>query len=358
MVNKSTMMLTGSIGHMKLNKLLNLVNMHDIHFHIIGVTTLVLEDVLEGEDVDVVNPDGFDGDTSYDNETRTYRRRSSKEVKDIVYLHSIESRRELKLYKNDKTRIFDQVRVNPQTPVKAVLDQLQHDLELQSTNPNTTIKIVVERNIDLSLPTRVLKRIYGSFPGQVLAAIRLRSNNEIYLLAYALVEAKSKSSWCSLFEYGSEWTGRTTPEALVNPCYWLTTWRETYSHKVEPINGTNYWEKSTCPTSLLPPNHHVQIDIPKNIGHNKAICKGQGNKNAEASGSAFGQTQQAKHDVVGQDGSGGLGVGLVPNAYCSGVGSVIGLSAASGQPHHAGVGVGYQAHPLIDDKEKSTNTKT
>ncbi|GJX20452.1 chloroplast stem-loop binding protein of 41 kDa b, chloroplastic [Tanacetum coccineum] len=36
----------------------------------------------------------------------------------------------------------------------------------------------------------------GPFLGQVLEAIRLDSNNGIYPLAYALVEAESKSSWC------------------------------------------------------------------------------------------------------------------------------------------------------------------
>ncbi|GJR50057.1 mutator type transposase [Tanacetum coccineum] len=36
----------------------------------------------------------------------------------------------------------------------------------------------------------------SSFLGQVLAAIGLDSNNGIYPLAYALVEAESKSSWC------------------------------------------------------------------------------------------------------------------------------------------------------------------
>ncbi|GKA62113.1 heat stress transcription factor B-4-like protein [Tanacetum coccineum] len=95
-------------------------------------------------------------------------------------------------------------------------------VELQYTNPNTTVKIAVERNIDPSLPTRVFQRIYvclgalklgfracrrdllgldgafmkGPFPGQVLAAISLNLNNGIYPLAYALVEAESKSSWC------------------------------------------------------------------------------------------------------------------------------------------------------------------
>ncbi|GKD92400.1 hypothetical protein Tco_1372237 [Tanacetum coccineum] len=147
------------------------------------------------------------------------------------------------------------------------------------------------------------------------------------------------------------------PETWVNPCYWLSTWKETYSHKIQPICGTNYWEKSTCPTTLLPPKHHVQVGRPKkkrkrskhedepfvkdgklsrkgrtitcqscgNIGHNKATCKGQGRKattggnNAEGSGSASRQAQQTE-PAVGQDGSGG-----------SGAGAVIGLSAAAGE---------------------------
>ncbi|GKF07343.1 hypothetical protein Tco_0041567, partial [Tanacetum coccineum] len=95
-------------------------------------------------------------------------------------------------------------------------------VELQSTNPNTTLNIQVKRNTDPSLPTRVFQRIYvclgalkmgfrackrelssidGSFmkepfPGQVLATAGLDSNNRIYPLAYALVKAESKSSWC------------------------------------------------------------------------------------------------------------------------------------------------------------------
>ncbi|GJZ60896.1 heat stress transcription factor B-4-like protein, partial [Tanacetum coccineum] len=91
-----------------------------------------------------------------------------------------------------------------------------------STNPNTTVKIAVKRNTDPSLPTRVFQRIYvclgalkvgfkacrkgllglngafmkGPFPGQVLVAVGLDLNNRIYPLAYALVEAETKSSWC------------------------------------------------------------------------------------------------------------------------------------------------------------------
>ncbi|GKD79493.1 hypothetical protein Tco_1342114 [Tanacetum coccineum] len=221
----------------------------DLLFDNIGVTNLVSGDVLEGEDVDVINPDGFDSDHGNDEETNYKKRRLAElrtemeEAKDRVYLHSIESRRNLKLYKNDGVRIrarcdgkvhvftmshsdgptglnremepgpcgsnglttrskkgriqiFEQVRVNPDIPIKAVQDQLQHELEVQisiskafrakakaereirgdhvlqysmlrdyvvevqSTNPNTTVKIAVERNTDPSLPTRVFQRIY------------------------------------------------------------------------------------------------------------------------------------------------------------------------------------------------------
>ncbi|GJT22353.1 heat stress transcription factor B-4-like protein [Tanacetum coccineum] len=148
----------------------------------------------------------------------------------------------------------------------------------------------------------------------------------------------------NLLKYGSEWPGDTTPEMWVNPCYWLSTWKETYSHKIQPICETKYLENFTCPTSLLPPKHHVQVGRPRkgrtitcqpcgNTRHNKATCKGQdrkattGGNNAKASGSASRQAQQTK-PAVGQDGSGG-----------SGAGDVIGLSAAADE---GGVGVASQ----------------
>ncbi|GJT47891.1 putative reverse transcriptase domain-containing protein [Tanacetum coccineum] len=125
----------------------------DVPFNNISVTNLVPYDVLEGEDVDELNVDGFDSDMGYDDETGHHRRK----------------------------------RVNPGIPVKAVRYQLQRDLELQVsirkafiakakterkvivdrnivvdmniTNPNTTVKIAVDRNIDPSLPTRVFNRM-------------------------------------------------------------------------------------------------------------------------------------------------------------------------------------------------------
>ncbi|GJZ93716.1 hypothetical protein Tco_0665919, partial [Tanacetum coccineum] len=322
-------------------------------------------------------------------------------------------------YKFLSEKIFEQVRANPDILVKAIQDQLQRELEvrismskafkakakakkeirgdhilqysmlrdyvfeLQSTNPNTTVKIVVERNTDPSLPTRVFQRIYvclgalklgfrayrkdllgldgafmkGPFLGQVLVVVGLNSNNRIYPLpmhwlklnvrVYGAGSCRAKSdlllnNMCEVFngkivggvidkcngpltptatrimksikkeahfikvqwngankyqvsgslgdEYvvdvvsmtcsGRKWEltripykhvvaacwnmalndrAAPPPETWVNPCYWLSTWKETYSHKIQPICGTKYWEKSICPTTLLPPKHHVQV---------------------------------------------------------------------------------------------------
>ncbi|GJR32191.1 hypothetical protein Tco_1108423 [Tanacetum coccineum] len=206
----------------------------DFPFDNIGVTNLVSDDVLKGEDVDVINADGFDSDPGNDEE-KNYRKRrlaelrtelkgvinasdqwkysfysgqkftTLKEAKDRVYLHSIESRRNLKLYKNDGVRIrarcdgkvpvfkmsqgtgptgpnrgmeagpnahdkgdlcpwvleikhctykllsekiFEQVRVNPNILVKAVQDQLQRELEVQiSISKAFRTKAKAEREI-------------------------------------------------------------------------------------------------------------------------------------------------------------------------------------------------------------------
>ncbi|GKE50649.1 hypothetical protein Tco_1481907, partial [Tanacetum coccineum] len=159
-------------------------------------------------------------------------------------------------------QIIDQVEVNPEIPVKAIQDQLQkkyrldvskmkafrakskayahvrgdyreqykvlrnYCLELSHKNPGTTVRIEVEPEEDPNVETRVFKRIYiclgplkdgfragmrdllgldgafmkGPFPGQVLAAVGLDSNNGIYPVAYAIVEAENKDSWTWFLE--------------------------------------------------------------------------------------------------------------------------------------------------------------
>ncbi|GJY82918.1 hypothetical protein Tco_0496294 [Tanacetum coccineum] len=82
-------------------------------------------------------------------------------------------------------------------------------LELRRANPDTTIKIEVERDSDTDLQTRVFKRIYiclgplnkgfkacgrdllgldgafmkGPYPGHLLTTVGLDGNNGIYQLA-------------------------------------------------------------------------------------------------------------------------------------------------------------------------------
>ncbi|GKB38391.1 hypothetical protein Tco_0883333 [Tanacetum coccineum] len=349
-------------------------------------------------------------------------------------------------YKFLSEKIFEQVRVDSDIPVKAVQDQLQRKdyvVELQSTNPNTTVKIAVEKNTDPSLPTSVFQRTYvclgalklgfracrrdllgldgffmkGPFPGQVLVAVGLDSNNKFTHWPMRWLKLKgwcgqaykdllwraasatdvrdfenSKSDLllnniCEVFN-GKIVGGRDKPviilleyireycmkrivnvQGVIDKCTGLLTptatriiesiKKEAHLMKVQWIRftWTKYWEKSTCPTTLLPPKHHVQVGRPRkkikrskhkdepfvkdgtlsrkgrtitcqscgNIGHNKATCKGKGGNNAEASGSTSRQAQQTK-PAVGQDGSCGSGAGVVR-----------GLSAAAGEGGPCGI---------------------
>ncbi|PWA93526.1 transposase, mutator type [Artemisia annua] len=94
-------------------------------------------------------------------------------------------------------------------------------LELRNSNPNTTVKIEVERPHDVNSPERKFKRVYiclgplkdgfkagkrellgldgcflsGVYPGWILTAVGIDPNNGIYPLAYAIVESENKDSW-------------------------------------------------------------------------------------------------------------------------------------------------------------------
>ena len=153
--------------------------------------------------------------------------------------------------------LIEQLKTNPNIPVRAVQEQLQQQyelsvteskafrakqaaerklrgdythqykmlrdyvLELQQANPNTTVKIHVQSEPDHEKTTRVFKRIYvclgplkdgfragmreilgldgafmkGPYPGQLLTAVTVDPNNGIYPLAYGLVETENTESW-------------------------------------------------------------------------------------------------------------------------------------------------------------------
>ncbi|GJY72917.1 hypothetical protein Tco_0477348 [Tanacetum coccineum] len=316
-----------------------------VTFDNIGVTNLVPYNILEGKDVDVINADSFDSDPGNGDKTSNYMRRRlaelsremegvinassqwkysfyngqkftiAKEVKDIVYLHSIESRRNLKLYKNDSVRIFDQVRVNLEILPKVVQDQLQRDLELQiSMSKAFRAKAKAEREIRgdhriyvclgaLKLGFRAYIRellgldgafMKGPFPGQVLAAVGLNSNNEIYPLAYALVEAESRAKFDlllnNIYEVFNGKIVRGIPYKHIVAACWnmalndpatppLKAWvgrpkkkRKRSKHEDEPFMKDGKLSKK---------GRTITCQSYKNIGHNKATCKGQGKDNKQ-----------------------------------------------------------------------------
>nr|KAJ0187918.1 hypothetical protein LSAT_V11C900465570 [Lactuca sativa] len=185
-------------------------------------------------------------------------------VKTLVHEHRCVQSRSIKACTSKflATTILQQVEGNPTIPVKALRVELQktyevgmsrmkvfrakqlaqkhvhgdyekqysllrdYVLELQQCNPGTTVKIDVYSEPNANLETRMFKRIYvclgalklgfkaglrdflgfdrafmkGPYPGQVLTAVGLDSNNGIYPLAYAIVEAENKSSWSWFLE--------------------------------------------------------------------------------------------------------------------------------------------------------------
>ena len=52
------------------------------------------------------------------------------------------------------------------------------------------------------------------------------------------------------------------PESWVHPTYWLTTWEEMYSFKINPCAGPEMWPPSDSPITLTPPDYHTPIGRP------------------------------------------------------------------------------------------------
>ncbi|XP_023730016.1 uncharacterized protein LOC111877739 [Lactuca sativa] len=180
-------------------------------------------------------------------------------VKTLLYKHTCVQTRKLRACttKYISTEILDMVESNPTVPLRSIPDQVQKRLqvgvsihkvqrakatttkqvtgdytkqymvlkdylmELQETNVDTTVKLEVVNEPNNARETRQFKRVYiclgaldkgfkaglrdilgldvvfmkGPFPGQVLTAVGLDSNNGIYPLAYAIVETENMSSW-------------------------------------------------------------------------------------------------------------------------------------------------------------------
>ena len=82
----------------------------------------------------------------------------------------------------------------------------------------------------------------------------------------------------------------------VHKVYFLETWQNAYSFKVEPIKGRAMWPKSMCPTKLLPPKHHTQVGRPK-----KKRRQSEGERLSKSQRGSQGATQEAGF-TLGADG--------------------------------------------------------
>ncbi|CAI9304457.1 unnamed protein product [Lactuca saligna] len=180
-------------------------------------------------------------------------------VKTYVSEHKCLQTRKFRVcdYKFLSKQILHLVEANPKIPVKALREQLQriykvdiskmkafrarevalkiirgdyatqykilqdYLLEVQTQNPDTTIKLDVESEPNPDVETRTFRRMYvclgalkqgfaagkrdflgvdgafmkGPFHGQILSVVALDGNNGIYPLAYAVVEAETLNSW-------------------------------------------------------------------------------------------------------------------------------------------------------------------
>ncbi|CAI9264792.1 unnamed protein product [Lactuca saligna] len=235
-----------------------------------------INDGHEHEDMEVINNEEFeslDEGSDQDRERRALIKNLGKEkrcslgsnpesdwfIRTLNQTHTCLQTRKLRACTASLIckKIIDQVEVDPKIPLRAIQDHFQktyqvgismdkvfrakdmarkhvtgdytkqfellrdYALELQATNPNTTVKIDVCPNGNPISPTRQFRRIYvclgplkkgfkaclkdlvgldgafmkGPFPGQVLTAVGLDSNNGIYPLAYAIVESKNTASW-------------------------------------------------------------------------------------------------------------------------------------------------------------------
>ncbi|MFS7931778.1 putative transcription factor interactor and regulator CCHC(Zn) family [Helianthus anomalus] len=185
-------------------------------------------------------------------------------VKTFINEHTCFQTRDVKLCTMSylAKQIEDTIAVNPSIPILALQDQVQKKFqvqvslqkifraklmatqkvdgdyqmqysllrdyvdELMRSNPGTTVKLEVEKEPNPASLTRQFKRIYiclgalktgfkmcgrdilgldgcfmkGPYPGQILTAVGVDSNNGIYPVAYALVEAETTSSWTWFLE--------------------------------------------------------------------------------------------------------------------------------------------------------------
>ncbi|CAI9274077.1 unnamed protein product [Lactuca saligna] len=243
---------------------------------------------------------------------------SSKDFKTQVKLHSIRTRREIQLEKNDKNRVrfvckgtIPNLATNEEEKCPWVIYCRRAHCDALTNNLCEAFNSKIEDGRDAPIINCIefireyimkkivkvdkeIQKVVGPLtPTATTILDNIKSKAEQYVATFCgagkyqvagpwqdqcIVDVGQQSCTCKRWELtgipckhgvAAIWDmGRNDkdvgiPESFVHPCYWLSSWKEMYSFKVSPINGRSMWEKSAIPTTLLPPKHRVPIGRPK-----------------------------------------------------------------------------------------------
>ncbi|GJS37678.1 mutator type transposase [Tanacetum coccineum] len=150
---------------------------------------------VQDDDLDVINYDSFGSDL--DDGIDSERRIQLRELRRIGKQKKVETRRQLILVKNNNER----VRVRCEATIPALVPYVAIE---NNTYKNVFSQIkggpAIRENTNSGKQNILGKdktvEGKGKKKGQILTAVMVDANNEIYPVAYVIVEAESKASWC------------------------------------------------------------------------------------------------------------------------------------------------------------------
>ncbi|GJV21255.1 hypothetical protein Tco_1370275 [Tanacetum coccineum] len=164
---------------------------------------------------------------------------------------------------------------------KWFLDCLGDDLELFGNSNFTFIsdrQKEILRNVPLAstIPERFDKRMeemknhnleayewLRKIPPQHWARSHFTGREKSNILLITCVEWNGSDLYQVTCPWGDQFVVNLSERSLiVLPVHWLTTWKEMYKFKINPVNGPQGWKKSDVPTTIIPPKPHPQIGRP------------------------------------------------------------------------------------------------
>ncbi|KAK1422120.1 hypothetical protein QVD17_25014 [Tagetes erecta] len=254
-------------------------------------------------------------------------------VKTLVDQHHCLQTRDVNLYTISfiAREIEPIIQSNPTIPLRALQDQIQrkHQLQVQSMidKPKTQEypltpfvrnqldeikKCAAEYNVVMAGGNKY--QVSGPWLDQCVVDVQTKTCS---CRKWELIGIPCKHAVAVNWNMGSNAMNVGLLESWVSDVYRLSTWQEVYKHTIVPICGVELWTPSNCPTTLLPPKHHIQVGRPKkkrrktqdemmskvplegkltryghmkhcskckHAGHNSRSCKGQGGQGDGFSG--------------------------------------------------------------------------